>query len=117
MASTNRFAGDIVLITGGTAGIGAAIADAFVAAGASVAVCARSQSGLDAFARRHPDTLTIRADVADAAGRTEILDAVARRFGKLDILVKNAGLLVERDFAQGPGAANDPCAGPGPWAK
>jgi len=111
MASTNRFAGDVVLITGGTAGIGAAIADAFVAAGAAVAVCARSQSGLDAFAQHHPDALTIRGDVANDADRTEILDAVARRFGRLDILVNNAGLLIERDFAQGPGTATDPCAG------
>lgn len=111
MTAINGFAGNVVLITAGTAEIGAAIADAFVAAVASVAIFARSQSGLDAFAQRHPDALMIQADVTNDADRTAILDAIARRSGRLDILVNNAGVLVERDFAQGPSAASNPCAG------
>ena len=89
----------VVLITGGTSGIGLSLAEAFLAEGDTVAVCGRSRSALDRFAVAHPEALAVRADVTDAAARAALLDAVAERFGRLDVLVSNAGTFVERDFA------------------
>ena len=91
----------IVLVTGGTSGIGLALAEAFLARGDGVAVCGRSEDALARFSRAHPDALAVRADVTDAAARAATLDAVAARFGRLDILVNNAGTFVARDFASG----------------
>jgi uncharacterized oxidoreductase len=90
----------VVLITGGTSGIGLALAEAFLREGASVAVCARSRSALDAFRAAHPQVLAVEADVTDIAAHSALLDAVAERFGRLDIFVSNAGVLVERDFTR-----------------
>ena len=50
---------NIVLITGGTSGIGLALAEAFIGQGASVAICARSQAALDTFRIEHPQALTL----------------------------------------------------------
>lgn len=96
-----------VLITGGTMGIGLGLAKAFMAQGDSVAVCGRSEDALRDFSRAHPDALAIRADVTSAMDRTAMLDAVGQRFGRLDVLVNNAGRFVERDFT----ANTDPTAG------
>lgn len=96
----------VVLITGGTAGIGLALAQAFMAQGDAVAVCGRSRAALDSVARSHPDMLAIRADVTSREDRTAMLDAVANRFGRLDVLVNNAGTFVERDFSAGADATD-----------
>jgi uncharacterized oxidoreductase len=93
--------GKTVLITGGTSGIGLALARAFLREGASVAICARSAAALEAFRQEHAGTLAIEADITDLGAQRMLLDAVADRFGALDILVNNAGRLVERDFANG----------------
>jgi uncharacterized oxidoreductase len=89
----------VVLITGGTMGIGLAMAEAFLARGDDVVVCGRSTPALESFTRAHPTALAVRADVTVDDARDEMLDAVARRFGRLDILINNAGTFVERDFA------------------
>jgi len=91
-----------VLITGGTSGIGLAMADAFRDAGARVAVCARSPAALKAFAAARPDALAIQADVTNPAAQSRLLDEVSRSLGGLDILVNNAGRLIERDFKTAP---------------
>ncbi len=89
----------VVLITGGTSGIGLALAEAFLTEGASVAVCGRSETALASFSRKHPDALAIQADITSDAARMAMLNAVADRFGRLDILINNAGTFVERNFA------------------
>ncbi len=98
---------NVVLITGGAAGIGLGLAEAFIARGDKVAVCARSPDALDRFSAAHPGALAIRADVTDALARAAMLDAVAEGFGRLDILVNNAGAFVLRDFTSDP----DPASG------
>ena len=90
-----------VLITGGTSGIGLSLAQSFVELGASVVVCGRSQAALDRFAQAHPQALAVRADVTNAVDRAALLEAVADRFGRLDVLVNNAGTFEERDYAAG----------------
>ena len=91
----------VVLITGGTMGIGRALAEAYVAQGARVVVCGRSRPALADFTRAHPDAVAIQADVTIGAQRAAVLDGIAERFGRLDILVNNAGSFVERDFTGG----------------
>jgi uncharacterized oxidoreductase len=98
---------DVVLITGGTSGIGLGLAEAYIAKGAAVAVCGRSREALDSFSRLHPNALAIQADVTDGEARQAMLDAVAERFGRLDVLINNAGTFVERDFAADPDALKD----------
>ena len=97
----------VVLITGGTSGIGLALAEAFLDRGDSVAVCGRSESALKRFADAHPDALAIRADVTDSADRLAMLEQVANHFGRLDILVNSAGTFVERNFLIKGGALSD----------
>lgn len=87
-----------VLITGGTAGIGRALAEAYLSRGDHVAVCGRSQAALDRFSRQFPKALAIQADVTSEKAREAMLEAVAQTFGQLDILINNAGVFIERDF-------------------
>jgi uncharacterized oxidoreductase len=96
----------VVLITGGTSGIGLGLAQAFIEQGAAVAVCARAAPALARFSWRFPDALAIQADVTSAAARANVLQAVAARFGRLDVLVNNAGTFVERNFAAPADAAD-----------
>jgi uncharacterized oxidoreductase len=88
----------IVLITGGTMGIGLGLAKAFIANGAQVAVCGRSSKALENFSREYPDALAFKADVTCTEDRINMLNAIAARFGRLNVLVNNAGRFVERDF-------------------
>lgn len=97
----------VVLITGGTQGIGLGLAKAFMKQGAAVAVCGRSDAPLSAFSREYPDALAIKADVTVAEARSAMLNAVGDRFGRLDILVNNAGTFIERSFLNGTDATID----------
>lgn len=89
----------VVLITGGTSGIGLSLAEAYLKRGAAVVVCGRSAEPLNRFRRMHPEALATRADVTDAVERSALLDEVTQRFGRLDVLINNAGTFVERNFA------------------
>jgi uncharacterized oxidoreductase len=96
-----------VLITGGTMGIGLALAEAFLAKGDDVAVCGRSVTALEGFTRAHPEAMAIQADVTKPEDRAAMMRKVAERFGRLDVLINNAGTFVERDFVGGPDATQD----------
>lgn len=86
--------GKVVLITGASRGIGAATAREFVAAGAKVALVARSADAIGALADELGDgAMAVPCDVADYRS---VSDAIARTegaFGPLDVLIGNAGLL------------------------
>ena len=81
-----------VLISGGAAGIGAAIAAAFTEAKAEIHVCDASDEALAAFRARFPDALATKADVGSPADVDAVFAAHAERFGGLDVLVNNAGV-------------------------
>lgn len=84
--------GKVVAITGASRGIGAAAAEAFAAAGARVALLARTEAEIAAHAQRiGPAAMALACDVADAAQVDWALARVADRFGGLDVLVANAG--------------------------
>ena len=79
----------VAVVTGGTRGIGLAIAEELAAEGAKVAVCARSASGLDAAKQR--GFFAVEADLTDQDHTRKFIDSVAEHFGRLDILVNNVG--------------------------
>ncbi|MCP9482561.1 SDR family oxidoreductase [Shimia sp. CNT1-13L.2] len=81
-----RFANKVVLVTGGRSGIGAATAARFAADGATVVT---AQRGAD------PENEWIEADFLDPATPERLVAEVIRRFGRLDVLVNNAGLMRE----------------------
>jgi NAD(P)-dependent dehydrogenase (short-subunit alcohol dehydrogenase family) len=87
--------GKVVLITGGTDGLGAALADRLLAEGARVAVCGRDPGRLAAIEQRlraaGGDALVMRADVTRLADIEGFVDAAVGRWGRLDGLVNNAG--------------------------
>jgi NADP-dependent 3-hydroxy acid dehydrogenase YdfG len=92
-----------VLITGASRGIGAQIALQYALAGASLTLVARTQTALDdskdAILRERPSAqvLTFPADVRDVAKAEEVVAATVAHFGRLDILVANAGTLRPMD--------------------
>jgi len=75
----------VVLVTGGNGGIGYAIAERFVREGYKVAVTARSGEGPEG-------TLTVRADVTDAASLDAAFTEVEQQLGPVEIVVANAGI-------------------------
>ena len=86
--------GQAALVTGGTRGIGLAIARALLEAGAHVAVVGRKPDGLQAaagtLAAFGDRLLAVRGNVGDAEDRRRVIDEVATKFGGLSILVNNA---------------------------
>ena len=84
----------VAAITGGSSGIGLAIADAYRHEGASVVVFGRNPDTLAAAQRQLGDSaLVIEGDVTNGADLERLFDAIAERFGKVDVLVANAGAI------------------------
>ncbi|RSS79908.1 SDR family oxidoreductase [Streptomyces sp. WAC06614] len=95
--------GRVVVVTGGTRGVGAGIARSFLAAGAQVVVCARRPPDRPvAAAGRQADHVPL--DLREPAAVQAFFDAVADRYGRLDCLVNNAGGTPYRLLGEG-GAA------------
>lgn len=80
-----------VLITGGSSGIGFALAEALLARGARVFITGRRQAALDDALQRLPAAGGACADVGTAEGRATTIEAATAWLGGLDILVNNAG--------------------------
>ena len=83
----------VVFVTGASRGIGRACAVGFVRAGAKVVAAARSFGDLQSLAKKLGDdrVLPIPLDVTDAAQRDAALQQARQRFGRIDVLVNNAG--------------------------
>ena len=83
-----------VMITGASRGIGAAAAESFAAAGWRVALLARSQAQIAGLADRIGDrAMALPCDVADAASVQAAVQTVVARWGRLDALINNAGVI------------------------
>ena len=80
------------LVTGGSRGIGAAVARRLVADGLRVTVLGRNGAAARALAEQDPEHLhAVAADVADAGQLADALDSARARFGAIEVLVNNAG--------------------------
>ncbi|GAA3584208.1 MAG: 3-oxoacyl-ACP reductase FabG [Gibbsiella quercinecans] len=87
------FEGKIVLVTGASRGIGRAIAESFVARGATVIGTATSDSGAEAISSYlGTHGKGFKLDVVDAQSIDSVLGAIREQFGEIDILVNNAGI-------------------------
>ncbi len=97
-----RLSGRVALITGGGKGIGAAIARHFAAAGADVAISARTESDLEAVAvevrAAGQRALVVPGDVNDLEFLAQLVERTVGELGGLDIVVNNAGGTLARTF-------------------
>ncbi len=89
-------AGKVAFITGGNSGIGLGIARAFVAAGMKVAITYRTQANLDEamtyFEKDKDRVYAVNVDVTDRAALESAADDVVKHFGKVNVVVANAGV-------------------------
>ncbi|MFD0905035.1 glucose 1-dehydrogenase [Actinomadura sediminis] len=100
MTNNERFAGKVVLITGGTSGMGLAAARRLLDEGASVVVTGRDRERLDAAVKEldaaGPDAdgrvLAVRGDAASPRDLDALMEAVRERYGRLDAVFANAGV-------------------------
>lgn len=98
MSEWRQLAGKVALVTGGSRGIGRAIVEALAAAGADVVVNYRvSREAADEVAAEAREcgvrALVVQADVRDEAAVSEMFGVVKEQFGRLDVLVNNAGVM------------------------
>jgi len=89
---SKRFENKVVVVTGGTSGIGLATAKAFSAEGASVFITGRRQDALDAAAHAIGGQVTgVRGDMANLADIDRLYDAVQQKHRQIDVVFANAG--------------------------
>lgn len=91
-----------LLITGGASGIGLALAERFLHAGSTVAICGRREDKLQAAQAKHPQLITRVCDVANADERAALFDWAARELPALNVLINNAGIQQRYALQQAP---------------
>ena len=92
------FKGKTALVTGGCGGLGAAIAKAFLDAGANVVAIDINPVQVTAFSKAHEAThsgkvLALECDITDEASLTKLFDSALSRFGTIEAVVNNAGIM------------------------
>lgn len=88
----------VVVITGGSSGIGKALAAAAGAQGARVAVCARNIAKLNEVFAPSDRLLCVQADVSKEVDCNTFIDAVVQKWGRVDVLINNAGISMRALF-------------------
>src|SRR4051794_31800976 len=89
--------GKVVLITGGSRGLGLALARGFAKHGCRLALCARSQEELDRarqdLMKHGAEVFTVTCDVTDRVQVQQMIDLTLQQYGHIDVLVNNAGTI------------------------
>lgn len=83
--------GKVIIVTGATAGIGLATARLLAQHGARVALAARSHEMLEKLVEEIPGSFAVRTDMSDETDVKEMIHKVKEHFGRIDVLVNNAG--------------------------
>lgn len=97
--------GKTILITGGTRGIGFAVAKAYTKQGHQVILNYKSNEpaankALEEIRQLSPSSIALKADITDKAQRSSLVEQSISRFGKIDVLVNNAGSLAKQGFLE-----------------
>src|SRR6476620_3180386 len=87
-----QLSGNTVLITGGTSGIGMALAERFLNQGNEVIICGRDEVKLKKMKERFPKIHTRVADTGSEKDRIELWNWVTKEFPKVNMLINNAGI-------------------------
>ena len=92
----------VVVITGASSGIGKALAELYVSKGWHLVLAARRIERLTEFEKLHPETsiLSVKADVSVEADCRNLIERALERFGKIDVLINNAGISMRANFDQ-----------------
>ena len=95
----DRLKDKVAVITGGNSGVGAATAKLFAAEGATVVITARREAALQDVAREIEEkggkVLAVATDISKPEDPEKLMQLVMDKFGKIDVLVNNAGILEE----------------------
>ena len=87
--------GRVAIITGGSVGLGRQMAEGLAEMGASIVVCARKKERCEQAAKElrnlGVETLALGCDVKDPASIQSVIDAAVSKFGRIDVLINNAG--------------------------
>ena len=99
---TDQLANKVAIITGASSGIGAACARLLAAHGCQLTLAARSVQKMAALADQlATEALVARADMSEPADISNMVDRTLARFGRIDILLANAGVYIPGQFADG----------------
>jgi uncharacterized oxidoreductase len=99
--------GNTILITGGSSGIGLAIAETFLKAGNEVLICGRQESKLAEAKQQFPQLHTRVCDMAKKGDREELYQWATTGFPHINMVFNNAGIQRELDFITGAAGFND----------
>lgn len=92
--------GNTILITGGTSGIGLALAEEFHRLGNQVIICGRRESRLAEIAKKYPGIAIRTCDVADAEQRKAFAEWAIKNYPAMNVLINNAGIQLVADLTQ-----------------
>ena len=90
--NTFRLDGKVAIVTGASSGIGAQTVKLFSSLGAKVIAAARREDRLQELANQYPNVMAVKCDVGVEADCKNVVDTVINEYGKIDILINNAGI-------------------------